>query len=48
MAKNGSDIDSPDRVLMNGKGAYMDPLAKTHESFTVKEGTNAWPKNHCL
>ncbi|KAK2994277.1 hypothetical protein RJ640_022930 [Escallonia rubra] len=28
----------PDRMLMNGKGRYMDPLAKTHESFTVKKG----------
>ncbi|KAM6584351.1 hypothetical protein CsatB_011353 [Cannabis sativa] len=28
----------PDRILMNGKGPYMDPLTKTHESFTVTKG----------
>nr|XP_048326680.1 monocopper oxidase-like protein SKS1 [Ziziphus jujuba var. spinosa] len=38
MAKNGSDISTPDKILMNGKGSYMDPRAKTHESFTVTKG----------
>ncbi|KAF5467024.1 hypothetical protein F2P56_016895, partial [Juglans regia] len=28
----------PDRMLMNGKGSYLDPLAPTHESFTVTQG----------
>ncbi|KAL5569461.1 hypothetical protein UlMin_026036 [Ulmus minor] len=28
----------PDKILMNGKGPYMDPLAKSHESFTVTKG----------
>lgn len=30
----------PDRMLMNGKCSYLDPLAKTHESFAVTQGTN--------
>ncbi|CAK9163537.1 unnamed protein product [Ilex paraguariensis] len=29
---------SPDSMLMNGKGSYLDPLAKAHESFTVTPG----------
>ena len=28
----------PDRILMNGKGPYKDPVAKAHESFTVTKG----------
>ncbi|KAK9283400.1 hypothetical protein L1049_011642 [Liquidambar formosana] len=28
----------PDMMLMNGKGPYMNPLAKAHESFTVTQG----------
>lgn len=30
---------APDRVLMNGKGSYLDPLAPTHISFSVTQGT---------
>ncbi|XP_059458431.1 monocopper oxidase-like protein SKU5 [Corylus avellana] len=30
----------PDRMLMNGKGTYLDPLTKTHESFAVTQGKN--------
>ncbi|KAL6128449.1 hypothetical protein ACLB2K_071804 [Fragaria x ananassa] len=29
---------TPDKVLMNGKGSYRDPLTKAYESFTVKPG----------
>ena len=28
----------PDKILMNGKGPYMDNLTKTHECFTVTQG----------
>lgn len=34
---NGSD-NIPDGILMNGKGAYMDPSTKTFESLTVTQG----------
>lgn len=41
MNTNLTAYDSPpDRMLMNGKGSYLDPLAKTHESFSVTQGTN--------
>jgi hypothetical protein len=30
----------PDRMLMNDKGSYLDPLAKTHESFAVTQVSN--------
>ncbi|PON98613.1 Copper-resistance protein [Trema orientale] len=31
-------ITYPDGILMNGKGPYMDPHTKVHESFTVTKG----------
>ncbi|XP_041002551.1 monocopper oxidase-like protein SKU5 [Juglans microcarpa x Juglans regia] len=34
----GAYESPPDRMLMNGKGSYLDPLAPTHESFTVTQG----------
>ncbi|KAF5948026.1 hypothetical protein HYC85_013983 [Camellia sinensis] len=30
----------PDGMLMNGKGPYLDPLTKAHESFTVTQGNS--------
>uniref|UniRef100_A0A7N0TMC7 Monocopper oxidase-like protein SKU5 n=1 Tax=Kalanchoe fedtschenkoi TaxID=63787 RepID=A0A7N0TMC7_KALFE len=31
-------VDMPNKILMNGKGPYMDSLSRTHESFTVTKG----------
>lgn len=28
----------PDRMLMNGKGSYVNPTANEYESFTVTQG----------
>lgn len=29
----------PDKILMNGKGSYVDDDSKAYESFTVTKGT---------
>ena len=41
MLKNRSMVydSSPDKILMNGKGSYLDDDSKVYESFTVTKGT---------
>ena len=41
MLKNSSMAydNSPDTILMNGKGSYLNGYSKAYESFTVTKGT---------
>lgn len=41
MILNGStNLGPPDKMLINGKGPYLDPSTKSYESFTFTSGIN--------